>query len=145
MSNRVSVTIFIGYFLLFTFWTVIPFPNFPSITTLSDFSSPFLYEGVPLPIHPLYSPPHSDIHLLGEGGQALAGPRASPPIGAQQGHLLLHIQLEPWVCLCVLFGWWFSPWEFWLVGIGDLMGLQASSTPSILSVTPPTGTLFSVQ
>jgi hypothetical protein len=23
------------------------------------------------------------------------------------------MQLEPWVPLCVLFGWWFSPWEFW--------------------------------
>jgi len=61
---------------------------------------------------------------------ALAWPRASPPIGAQQGHPLLHMQLEPWVCPCVLFGWCFSPWELWLVGI-VLMILQPPSAPSI--------------
>jgi len=77
-------------------------------------------------------------------GPALAGPRASPPIGAQQGHPLLHMHLEPWVCPCVLFGWWFSPWELWLVGI-VLMVLQTPSAPSTLSLTPPMGTPFSVQ
>jgi len=74
----------------------------------------------------------------------LAGPRVSPPIGAQQGHSLLHMQLEPWVCPCVLLGWWFSPWELWLVGIVVLMGLQTPSAPSILSLTPM-GIRFSVQ
>jgi hypothetical protein len=34
-------------------------------------------------------------------------------IDARQGHPLLHMQLEPWVPPCVLFGWWFSPWELW--------------------------------
>jgi len=57
--------------------------------------------------------------------------------------------LEPWVTLCVLFDWWFSPWElwgFWLVDIVVFpMGLQTSSDPSVLSLTPPWGTLFSVQ
>ena len=43
--------------------------------------------------------------------QAFTGTRASPPIDAQQGHPLLHMQLEPWVPPCVLFAWWFSPWE----------------------------------
>ena len=37
-------------------------------------------------------------------------------IVAQQGHPLLHMHLEPWVPLCVLFGWWFSPWELWVQG-----------------------------
>jgi len=43
------------------------------------------------------------------------------------------------------FGWWFSPWELWLVGIVVLMWLQALSAPSIHSLTPPMGTPFSVQ
>jgi hypothetical protein len=33
------------------------------------------------------------------------GQRASPPNDAQLGHPLLHMQLEPWVLPCVLFGW----------------------------------------
>jgi hypothetical protein len=53
------------------------------------------------------------------GQQAFTGLRASPPIDTQQGHPPLHMQLEPWVAPCVLFGWWFSPWELlggvWLV------------------------------
>ena len=40
---------------------------------------------------------------LGHG--AFSGPRASPSFDVQQGHPLLHMQLEPWVPLCVLFGW----------------------------------------
>jgi len=75
----------------------------------------------------------------------LAGSRASPPTGAQQGHPMLHMQFEPWVCSCVLFGWWFSPWKLWLVDIVVLMGLQTPSPPSILSLTPPMETPFSVQ
>jgi len=55
------------------------------------------------------------------------------------------MQLEPWVCSCVLIGWWFRPWELWLVGIVVFMGLQTLSAPSILSLTPPMGILFSVQ
>jgi hypothetical protein len=45
------------------------------------------------------------------GHRVFTGPRTSPLTDAQQGHSLLHIQLEPWVPPCVFFGWWFSPWE----------------------------------
>ena len=59
------------------------------------------------------------------------------------------MRLEPWVPRCVLFGWWFSPWEFWgfwLVEIVVLpMGLQTPSTSSVPSLTPLLGTLSSVQ
>ena len=62
------------------------------------------------------------------------------------------MQLEPWVSPCVLFGWWFSPWEFWGLGVVWLidvvvlpMGLQTLSAPSVLSLTPPLGTQCSVQ
>jgi hypothetical protein len=36
--------------------------------------------------------------------QAFTGPRSSPPTDAQQGRPLPHMQLEPWVPPCVLFG-----------------------------------------
>ena len=35
-------------------------------------------------------------------------------------NVVLHLQLEPWVLPCVLFGSWFSPWELW--GGGVLIG-----------------------
>jgi hypothetical protein len=61
---------------------------------------------------------------------------------------MLHMQLEP----CVLFGWWFSPWElrggqeYWLVHIVvPPIGLQVPSAPLVLSLAPPLGTLCSVQ
>jgi hypothetical protein len=39
------------------------------------------------------------------GYRTFIGPRASPPIDDWLGHLLLHMQLEPWVPPCVLFAW----------------------------------------
>ena len=57
--------------------------------------------------------------------------------------------LEPWVPPCVLFGWWFSPWElwsYWLVYIFvPPMELQTASAPCVLSLAPPLETLCSVQ
>jgi len=58
------------------------------------------------------------------GHRAFTGPMASPPIDVQQDHPLLHMQLEPWVPLSVLFGWCFSPWELW---VGCLVGWYCSS------------------
>jgi hypothetical protein len=43
---------------------------------------------------------------------------------AQQGHPLLHTQLEPWVPPCVLFGWWFSLWGYWLGGFASAWQIQ---------------------
>ena len=64
------------------------------------------------------------------------------------------MQLE----LCVLLGWWLSPWELWAVWLVDIvlpdiallvvvlpMGLQTPLAPSVLSLTPPLGTLHSFQ
>jgi hypothetical protein len=61
--------------------------------------------------------------------------------------------LELWVPPCVLFGWWFSPWELWRGGGGCVicfvdivvlpMGLQTPSTPLVLSLTPPLVTVLS--
>jgi hypothetical protein len=83
------------------------------------------------------------------GHRAFTGPRASPPIDVWQGHPLLHMQLESWVPPCILFGWWFSPWElwgYWLVHIVvPSMGLQTPLALSVLSITSPLGTPCSVQ
>jgi hypothetical protein len=57
------------------------------------------------------------------GHSVFTGPRVSPPIDVRQGHPLLHMQLESWIPLCVLFGWWFSPWELW--GGGESGWLQS--------------------
>jgi hypothetical protein len=57
-------------------------------------------------------PPTPDsltLHSPTLGHWAFIGPRTFPSIDAWQDHPLLHMQLEP----CVLFGWWFSPWELW--------------------------------
>jgi hypothetical protein len=56
----------------------------------------------------------------------------------------LELLVPPWI----LFGWWFSPWEFWgycLVHLVSPMGLQTPSAPWVLSLVTPLGTLFSVQ
>ena len=57
------------------------------------------------------------------------------------------MQLEPWLPPCVLFGWWFSPWELlgvWLVDIVVLpVGLQTPSASSVLSLTHPLRSLCS--
>jgi len=100
---------FFGLFLIHIS-NVISFSGFPSTNPLSH-----LLCGCST-THPPLLPPHPGIPLPWGQGPALAGPRASPPIGAQQGHPLLHMQLEPRVCPCVLFRWWFSPWSSgWLV------------------------------
>jgi len=64
-----------------------PIPS-PSPSSIRVFPSPSTLFS-----HPPYSP--------ALGVPALAGPRASPSNGAQQGHPLLHMQLEPWVSPCI--------------------------------------------
>jgi hypothetical protein len=106
---------------------------------------PVIMRMVPLP------PTHSHLTTLAFpnsptlGNCAFTGPRCSPPIDARQCHPLLHMQLEPWVPPCVLFGWSFSPWDlwgFWLVDIIVLpIGLQTPSVPSFLSLIPLLETL----
>jgi len=125
--------LFIGFFNLHI--KCYPLSQFPVHKSPISSWSPFFYEGFLLPSHLHLSTSLPDIPIhWGEGCPALAGLRA---FHAQQGHPLLHMQLESWVCLYVLFGWWFGPWELWLVGIFVLMGLQTPSAPSILSLIPP--------
>jgi hypothetical protein len=97
------------------------------------------------PTHPPI-PASLPSHSSTMGHQAFTGPSASSLIDSQQGHVLLHIQQAPWAPPCVLLGWWFRPWELWLVDIVVLpMELQTPSVPSVLSLIPPLGTLWSVQ
>jgi hypothetical protein len=125
-GNRSLIYLF-NFFLdiLFTFQMLSPFQVPPPKTTIPP-------------------PPSLPWHCPTLGYLAFIGPRASSPTDTHQGHPLLHMQLDSWVPPCVLFGWWFSPWElwgYWLVDIVVLpMGLQTPSAPSVLSLTSPFGT-----
>jgi hypothetical protein len=77
----------------------------------------FLYlyfKCYPLSWFPLRKPPISSPHPPNPptsaslswhsptlGHRAFSGPRTFPPIDVQQGHPLLHMQLEPWVPPCL--------------------------------------------
>ena len=124
---------------------MVPLPG-PRIYKPSQISSLFTFQMLSpflvslLKTLPPHHPTYSHFLVLAfpyTGALRLIGPRASLPIDVQQGHPLLHMQLEPWVPPCVLFGWWFSPWElwgYWLVHIVvPPMGLQTPSAPWVLS------------
>jgi hypothetical protein len=129
-------------FSLLTFQMLCPFLAFPPKTPSHI---PFSLSLLTNPPTPTSWPWHS--HTLGH--RAFIGQRASHPIAVWLGHSGLHMQLEPWVPPCVLFGWWFSPWElwgYWLVHIAvPPMGLQTPSAPEVLSLAPSLETACSVQ
>jgi len=137
--------IFIGYFIYLHFKYYPSFPVFPLENPLAHSLSSCFYESTPPPTHPLL--PHCP-GIPYTGALNLQEPRASPFIDPWQAYPLLHVWLEPWFPPCVLGGWWLSPWEPWGVWWIDIvlsMGLQTPSAPSVLSLTPPLGTLGSVQ
>jgi hypothetical protein len=94
--------IIIRYFFIYIS-NVIPFPHFPS-------KSPPVPSPLPLLTNPP-TPASLSWHSPALRNQAWL--RVSPLIDVPQGHPLLHMQLEPWVPPCMLFVWWFSPWELW--------------------------------
>ena len=56
--------------------------------------------------------------------------------------------LDPCIPLSVLFGWWLSLWEIWVVQIVDIVlpvGLYSLSAPSVLPLTFPLCSLGSVK
>jgi hypothetical protein len=98
--------------------------------------SPFLVFSITpspsSPTHPLLLP-YPGIPLHWGIYRDSTGPRVFPPIDVPQGYPLLHMQLEPWVPPCALFGWWFSPWVLCGVLLVDIvfppMRLQTTSVP----------------
>jgi hypothetical protein len=89
---------------------VIHFPSFPYENPLSLLP---LLINPPTPTSWPWHPP-----ILGH--RTFTELRASPPSDYQQGHPILHMQLEPWAPPCVFFDWWFGPkelWGYWLVHI----------------------------
>jgi hypothetical protein len=83
---------------------VIPSPGFSSRKSPPLILSPFpLFTKRPTPVSwPWHSPTLRH--------RTFIGPRASLPTDDQIGHPLPYM---PRVPPCVLFGWWFSPWELW--------------------------------
>jgi len=136
----------IFFFFLFLYWifiyisNVLSFPGFPQPINLPiPSATPCIYEGAPPPIYPLpllsltwHSP------TLGHEPPLLLMPNKTHP--------LLYTWLESWVPPCVLFGWWFCPWELWDIWLVDIvvlpMGLQTPSATSVPSLTPPFGRSF---
>jgi hypothetical protein len=116
---------------------VIPFPDLSSGNPLSLLPLPLWACSPPtLPLLPSCSgiPLHWDIELPQDQGLLLL-------LMSYKVILCHKPQPEPSVPPCVLFGWFFSPWEFWLVDIVTLpMELKMPSVPSVLSLIPPLGT-----
>jgi hypothetical protein len=139
------VLLFLSFYwiLLYLHFKCYPLSWFPRCKPPIPSLLPLLLWGW-CPIHPCMptSPPW---HSLTLGHGAFTESRAYLPIDAQLDHHLLHMWLEPWISPCVLFGWWFSPWELWEVWLVDTvvlpMRLQTPLAPSVLSLSPPLGNL----
>ena len=89
-----SFNIFFTYISNFEFEM---FPHFPLKKPLSHSPYPLLTN--------LLTSAFLSWHSPTLGHQAFTRPIASPLIDVPQGHPLLHMQLEPRVPPCVLFGW----------------------------------------
>jgi hypothetical protein len=83
----VCFLIFYWIFSLFTFQMLTPFLVSHPKKTLTSPPSPCFYEGAPPSTHPP-TPASPPWHSPTLGHQAFTGPRASPPIDAQQDHPL---------------------------------------------------------
>jgi hypothetical protein len=101
--------------------------------------SPFLVPPpkIPYPLPPPRPPAPQPTHswpwhspILGH--RAFTGPRAPPPIDDQQGHSLLHIQLEPQVLLRVFLYSSKELWGYWLL-MFLLWGFSPSQLPGYFS------------
>jgi hypothetical protein len=110
------------------------------------------FKCYPLSWFPLWKPPIPSPHPPCSPNHPLPLPSPGIPLhwgiepSQDQGPLLplmtdltlLCIQLEPWVPPCVLYCWWFSPWElwgYWLVHTVVLpLELQTPLFPWVLSL-----------
>ena len=141
ISNRKEMKFLVKTFFLLFFLlhisNVIPLSWFLLWKSPIPFHLPLL-TNVPTPTSWPWNSP-----ILGH--RAFTRPRTSPSTDDLLGYPLLHVQLEPRVPPCIIFGWWFRPrelWGYWLVDIVvPPMGLQIPSTPWFLSLVPSLGTL----
>jgi hypothetical protein len=144
-SSPLALFFYIYIFIIYIS-NVSPFPGRPPLP-----------PEIPYPILPLLTYmrvlPHPPTHTLPPASlpwhsptlklRVFIGPRTSPPIDAQQGQALLYMRLEPLVPPCVLFDWWFRPWELWGIWLVDTvvlsMAFQTPSAPSALSLNSSIG------
>jgi hypothetical protein len=99
---------------------------------LSPFLVSLLKTRYSLPLPPAHQPTHSYFLVLAlpySGASSTHRTKSLSSIDHQQGHLLLHMWVETWVPPCVLFGWWFSPWELWVTGWFILLFLLWAAHP----------------
>jgi hypothetical protein len=146
-NNLIQSQVIIHYFLLLSLdnlhlhFICYPLSQFPLLNLHPHHISP-----PPASMQVLFLPyrPHCP-GIPNTVESSLYRTKTSPTTDARQCHPLLHmLHIRP----CVLFARWFSPWELWGVWLADIvlpMGLQTPSAPSVLSLTPPSGTLCSVQ
>jgi hypothetical protein len=117
VENRKQFFVFVLFFIvyfLYLYFKCYPLSWFPlwkpPITSLL----PLLLWGCSPPSIPISPPWHSPTL----GHWVFTGLRASPPTDDQQGHPLLHMQLEPWVGSLVPgssagFCWWILLFFLW--------------------------------
>jgi hypothetical protein len=114
------------------------FPSFPSRTPLSHSPPPASMRVLPPPL-----PPHCPGIPLHWGTKPSQDQGPLLLEDARQSHPLLHMQLEPWVPPCVLYGWWFSRWELGGGGGWVLVGWYCCSSYGVANpfspLTPPLG------
>jgi hypothetical protein len=99
--------LFYWVFSLFTFQMLYFFLVSPWKSPIL-FPSPYFYESIPLPTHPLLPPPPPrPASLLQWGTEPSQDQRLPLPLMLDKA-ILCYIQLELWFSPCLLFGWWFS-------------------------------------
>jgi hypothetical protein len=134
---------FIGYFIYLHF-NVILLPSFPSTNTLTPPPSHCFHEGAPLLPHTTTpaSAPSIPLHCV------IEPPQDQGPLFPLLPDKTVLFDMCSCVPPCVLFGFWFSPselWVVWLVVIVDpLMGFQNPSAPSVLTLMFSLSSLYSV-
>jgi hypothetical protein len=64
-----------------------------------------------------------ELKTLNFGIKTIINSLRIPCSDVREGHLLLHMYLEPWLHPCILFGWWFSPWRLCVVQLVDIEGV----------------------
>jgi len=135
MPSWFCFSFFLGYFMYLHFKYYLLSWSLPLTSPL-----PLLLWGYS-PSYPLLTSNSPPWHSPSLEKQDFTGPRSSLPIDTRQCHPLLHMRMEPGVA-SLLSG---SSRGVWVLDTLVLpMVLQTPSAPSVLSLTPPLGTLCSV-